>query len=132
MGDLECEVCMTVSVRFLPSAPLASLLRLAAETERFSSCSSFVLSSRKKCSCCGDGSERLLPSRGSRLERADCFTICGDSCPCNARMQCKDVASKDWLSKSDPMVEMWLKKDKDSEYELAGQTECQKDTTSPT
>ena len=45
--------------------------------------------------------------------------------------QCKDVASKDWLSKSDPMVEMYLKKDKNSDFELAGQTECLKDTYSP-
>ena len=46
--------------------------------------------------------------------------------------QCKDIASSDWLSKSDPMVEMYMKKDKDSEYEQVGATEMQKDTYSPT
>eukprot|EP00802_Teleaulax_amphioxeia_P010842 Tamp_10872.p1 GENE.Tamp_10872~~Tamp_10872.p1 ORF type:complete len:554 (+),score=125.91 Tamp_10872:24-1664(+) len=47
-------------------------------------------------------------------------------------ISCKDIASSDWLSKSDPMVEMYMKKDKDSEYEQVGATEMQKDTYSPT
>ena len=45
--------------------------------------------------------------------------------------QCKEIASMDWLSKSDPIAELFVKSAKDDDYVLIGTTEMQKNTYSP-